>query len=109
MMSLYSSVGNRDKVDEILREIKENNVKLDNALLLDMAKAYLRVGSKREAREMLVRAEEVNDLASYEDLMRLYGEVGKSEDVYCIWNLYKKTRKQNNDGFLALNWISLES
>ncbi|KAF3570394.1 hypothetical protein F2Q69_00061535 [Brassica cretica] len=85
MMSLYSSVGNRGKVDEILREMKENNVKLDSLTVnnvlrvyaaesdvrsmkklmagcetiatlqvftaLDMAKAYLRVGSKREARE----------------------------------------------------------
>ncbi|CAF1704045.1 unnamed protein product [Brassica napus] len=99
MMSLYSSVGNRGKVDEVLREMKENNVKLDN---LDMAKAYLRVGSKREAREMLVRAEELNDPSSYEELMRLYGEAGDSGDVYRIWNLYKKTREQDNDGFLAL-------
>ncbi|KAH0864837.1 LOW QUALITY PROTEIN: hypothetical protein HID58_082048, partial [Brassica napus] len=85
MTSLYSSVGNRGKVDEILREMKENNVKLDSLTVnnvlrvyaaesdvrsmkklmagcetiatlqvftaLDMAKAYLRVGSKREARE----------------------------------------------------------
>ncbi|KAG2294927.1 hypothetical protein Bca52824_041596 [Brassica carinata] len=126
------------EVDEILREMKDNNVKLDSLTLnnvlrvyaaesdvasmekllegseeaastlqlrtvLDMAKAYLRVGSKREARGMLLRAEVLNEPASYVELMRLYGEAGKcSEDIYRIWNLYKKTGKQNSEGFLAL-------
>ncbi|KAF8098864.1 hypothetical protein N665_0257s0074 [Sinapis alba] len=138
MTSLYSSVGNRVKVDEVLREMKDNNVKLDSLTVnnvlrvyaaesdvasmekflegseevastlqlrtaLDMAKAYLRVGSKREARGMLLRAEVLKEPASYVELMRLYGEAGKcSEDVYRIWNLYKKTGKQNSEGFLAL-------
>ncbi|XP_056854578.1 putative pentatricopeptide repeat-containing protein At1g28020, partial [Raphanus sativus] len=139
MTSLYGSVGNRVKIDEILREMKDNDVKLDshtvsNVLrayaaesdvasmekflvgweeeetetlqlhtVLDMAKAYLRVGSKREAREMLLRAEVLNEPASYVELMRLYGEAGKcSEDVYRIWNLYKKTGEQKSEGFLAL-------
>ncbi|CAF1704051.1 unnamed protein product [Brassica napus] len=138
MTSLYSSIGNRGNVDEILREMKDNNVKLDSLTLnnvlrvyaaesdvasmekllegseeaastlqlrtvLDMAKAYLRVGSKREARGMLLRAEVLNEPASYVELMRLYGEAGKcSEDIYRIWNLYKKTGKQNSEGFLAL-------
>ncbi|CAH8323324.1 unnamed protein product [Eruca vesicaria subsp. sativa] len=137
MTSLYSSTGNRGKVDEILQEMKDNNVKLDSLTVnnvlrvyaaesdvasmeklledweevavlqlrtyLDMAKAYLRVGNKREAREMLLRAEDLKESSSYEEIMRLYGEAGKSsEDVYRVWNLYKKTRKQDNDGFLAL-------
>ncbi|KAH0911920.1 LOW QUALITY PROTEIN: hypothetical protein HID58_035241 [Brassica napus] len=109
MTSLYSSVGNRGKVDEILREMKENNVKLDSLTVnnvlrvyaaesdvrsmkkllagcetiatlqvftaLDMAKAYLRV-------ERSERASEVRDHKSYKELMRLYGEEGKSEDAY---------------------------
>ena len=33
----------------------------------------------------------MKDHKSYKELMRLYGEEGKSEDVYRIWNLYKKT------------------
>ncbi|KAH0867209.1 hypothetical protein HID58_074231, partial [Brassica napus] len=85
MTSLYISVGNKVKVDEILREMKENNVKVDS---LTMAKAYLRV-------------EELNDPM---ELMSLYAEAGDSKDVYRIWNLYKKTREQDNDGFLTLNY-----
>ncbi|WZZ70224.1 hypothetical protein YC2023_081594 [Brassica napus] len=83
MTSLYISVGNKVKVDEILREMKENNVKVDS---LTMAKAYLR---------------ELNDPM---ELMSLYAEAGDSKDVYRIWNLYKKTREQDNDGFLTLNY-----
>ncbi|KAL0717006.1 hypothetical protein Bca4012_066328 [Brassica carinata] len=99
MASLYIYVGYVGKVDEILREMKENNVELDS---LAVAKAYLRAASKREAREMLLRAEEQNDPASYEELMKLYAKAGDSEDVYRIWNQYKKTRKQDSDGYLAL-------
>ncbi|KAF2532292.1 hypothetical protein F2Q70_00029307 [Brassica cretica] len=71
MTSLYISVGNKVKVDEILREMKENNVK---------------------------------DLNDPMELMSLYAEAGDSKDVYRIWNLYKKTREQDNDGFLTLNF-----
>ncbi|XP_019092183.1 PREDICTED: putative pentatricopeptide repeat-containing protein At1g28020 [Camelina sativa] len=136
MVSLYSSLRNRVKVDEILREMKENNTEIDSPTVnntlrvyaavsdvatmdkfladwnetttlewlttLDMAKAYLRDGSKGKARDMLRKTEELNDPKSYEGLMRLYGEAGEIEDVYRIWDLYKKTRNKNNEGFRAL-------
>ncbi|KAF3487451.1 hypothetical protein F2Q69_00052379 [Brassica cretica] len=79
MTSLYISVGNKVKVDEILREMKENNVKVDS----------------------LTMAKELDDPM---ELMSLYAEAGDSKDVYRIWNLYKKTREQDNDGFLTLNF-----
>ena len=50
---------------------------------------------------MLLGAEELNDPM---ELMSLYAEAGDSKDVYRIWNLYKKTREQDNDGFLTLNF-----
>ncbi|CAF2127126.1 unnamed protein product [Brassica napus] len=137
MMSLYFSVRKRDKVDEIMREMKENNVQFDTLTVnialrvyasvsdllamekllahwegtitlhcltsLDMAKAYLRNGSKVKAREMLLRTEEDHiDHESYAELLTLYGEAGEREDVYRIWDLYKMTEKQDNDGFRAL-------
>lgn len=136
MVSLYSSLRNRNKVDNILQKMKENNIELDsptvnNALrvyaavcdvatmdkfladwnaittlewltTLDMAKAYLRDGSKGKAREMLRRTEELNDPKSYERLIRLYGEAGEREDVYRIWDLYKNTKEKDNEGFRAL-------
>ncbi|CAA7054146.1 unnamed protein product [Microthlaspi erraticum] len=139
MTSLYRSLGKRDKFDEILREMKENNVRFDsltvnNALrayaaasdvavmdkflddwgatatlqlqtTLDMAKAYLRSGSKGKSREMLGRAEQFKDRKSYEELLRLYGlygEEGYTRDVYRIWDLYKETRRPDNEGYLIL-------
>ncbi|CAA7054150.1 unnamed protein product [Microthlaspi erraticum] len=136
MTSLYRSIGNREKVDEILREMEESEIEFDsltvnsalrvyaavsdvatmekfladwekNATLewhtrLDMAKAYLREGILRDAKEMLRRTEKLNDPESYEELMRLYGEVGKREDVYRIWDKYKETRPLSNEGFRAM-------
>ncbi|VVA97220.1 unnamed protein product [Arabis nemorensis] len=67
-----------------------------------MANAYLRIGFKGRAREMLRRTEEFKDPESYVELMRLYGKAGTRIDVYRIWDLYKKTRKLDNEGFRAL-------
>ncbi|XP_019099593.1 PREDICTED: putative pentatricopeptide repeat-containing protein At1g28020 [Camelina sativa] len=136
MTSLYSSRGNRGKVDEILQEMKDNNVEFDNVTVnnalrvyavvsdvetmekfvadwraitildgltvLDMAKAYLRDGSKEKSIKLLRRREGYMGTEYYEELMRLYGEAGEREDVYRIWDLYKKTRNKNNEGFRAL-------
>ncbi|KAJ4869889.1 Pentatricopeptide repeat (PPR) superfamily protein [Raphanus sativus] len=137
MMSLYLSVRKRDKVDEIMQEMKENNVAFDSLTVntalrvyasvsdllamekllsvwedtvkmhcltsLDMAKTYLRHGNKEKAREMLLRTEEDQiDPESYPELLTLYGEAGEREDVYRIWDLYKMTEEQDNDGFRAL-------
>ncbi|KAF3511345.1 hypothetical protein F2Q69_00003255 [Brassica cretica] len=52
---------------------------------------------------MLLRTEEDHiDPESYAELLTLYGEAGEREDVYRIWDLYKMTEKQDNDGFRAL-------
>ncbi|KAL1222144.1 putative pentatricopeptide repeat-containing protein [Cardamine amara subsp. amara] len=40
MLSLYGSLGNRDKVDEILREMKENNVEFDSLTVNNALRVY---------------------------------------------------------------------
>ncbi|KFK38508.1 hypothetical protein AALP_AA3G122000 [Arabis alpina] len=126
MTSIYGSMVIRDKVNEILREMKKeknfevDSVTVNNALRvydavseipkmkfplrtrLDMAKSYLRIGVKGKAREMLRRAEELRDPESYKELLKLYGEAGGKEDVYRIWDVYKNTSKVDNEGFRAL-------
>ncbi|KAL1190558.1 putative pentatricopeptide repeat-containing protein [Cardamine amara subsp. amara] len=137
MTSLYrrNPHENRDKVDEILKEMKESNIELDSITVnnvlrvyadvsdvktmekfladweettrrdgltvLDMARAYLRTCSKEKARKFLRRTDELISPKSYEELIRLYGEVGEREDVYRIWNLYNKSRNKDNEGFLV--------
>lgn len=58
-----------------------------------MAKGYLKHGLVAEAVKMMSRAEELIDPTSkklaYESLIVLYGDAGKAEDVYRIWDLYK--------------------
>ncbi|KAH0867751.1 LOW QUALITY PROTEIN: hypothetical protein HID58_074773 [Brassica napus] len=110
--SLYSFDGNRGKVDEILREMKENNVKLDS-LTVNVFRVYAAESDVRSMEKLLPgceaitmlqvrtaldmpkdylrverseRASEVKDHESYKKIMRLYSEAGKSEDVYRIWN-----------------------
>ncbi|KAF2534541.1 hypothetical protein F2Q70_00029899 [Brassica cretica] len=86
--SLYSFDGNRGKVDEILREMKENNVKLDS-LTVNVFRVYAAESDVRSMEKLLPGCEAITmlqDHESYKKIMRLYSEAGKSEDVYRIWN-----------------------
>ncbi|KAG7574147.1 hypothetical protein ISN44_As09g023610 [Arabidopsis suecica] len=61
--------------------------------MLDIAKAYLRDGSKGKAREMLRKTDELNDPKSYERLIKLYGEAGR-EMMFTIYGTCTRTQKR---------------
>ncbi|KAJ4898209.1 Pentatricopeptide repeat (PPR) superfamily protein [Raphanus sativus] len=60
------------------------------------------VTRRRRERCFLETEEDQIDPESYPELLTLYGEAGEREDVYRIWDLYKMTEEQENDGFRAL-------
>ncbi|KAH0860643.1 hypothetical protein HID58_088904 [Brassica napus] len=110
---LYSSVGNRGKVDEILRGMNENNVKLDSLTrsaagltVNSILQVYAAESDVRSMEKLLAgcevitmlhlltwcqerskRASEVKDHESYEELMRLYV---KHERVKMFTMYYKE-------------------
>ncbi|VVA97221.1 unnamed protein product [Arabis nemorensis] len=94
----------RDDVESIdnFRARFEATATLELSTTLDMAEAYLEKDLKEKAREMLCRAEKFKDPESYERLIKLYGQAGEVEDVFRIWDMYKKTRKMDRQGFRAL-------
>ncbi|KAG7630837.1 Pentatricopeptide repeat [Arabidopsis suecica] len=110
MTSLYSSLGNRDKVDEILREMKENNVELDNVTVNNALRVYAAVSDVATMDKFLADRKEITRLdgltmlamAKAYELMSLYGEAGEIEDVYRVWDKYKATREKDNEGFRTL-------
>ncbi|XP_023641263.1 putative pentatricopeptide repeat-containing protein At1g28020 [Capsella rubella] len=110
MTSIYNSLGNRDKVDEILREMKENNVEFDSVTVNNALRAYADVSDVATMDKFLAEWSAITklewhttlDMAKAYELMRLYGEAGEREDVYRIWDLYKKTRYKDNEGFITL-------
>ncbi|KAL1217219.1 Pentatricopeptide repeat-containing protein [Cardamine amara subsp. amara] len=61
---------------------------------------------------MLSRAEESVDPKSkklaYESLLMLYGNAGKAEDVYRIWDMYKNLPDKNSEGYRLVISFSLK-
>ncbi|KAL0647692.1 hypothetical protein Bca4012_045983 [Brassica carinata] len=65
MTSLYSSVGNRGKVDEILRGMNENNVKLDSLTALtvnSVLRVYAAESDVRSMQKLLAGCEAITML-----------------------------------------------
>ncbi|XP_019095616.1 PREDICTED: putative pentatricopeptide repeat-containing protein At1g28020 [Camelina sativa] len=113
MMSLYCALKDRDKVEDLLLEMKGNDVEPDSVTVNNVLKLYSDVCdvtamekflNNGKAVKMLRLTEKLVDdkslKSAYDHLMKLYGEAGEKEEVLRIWNLYKKNIGQrDNDGY----------
>ncbi|WZZ71050.1 hypothetical protein YC2023_082420 [Brassica napus] len=81
--SLYSFDGNRGKVDEILREMKENNVKLDS-LTVNVFRVYAAESDVRSMEKLLPGCEAITMLQvrTALDMPKDYLRVGAGEMYY---------------------------
>ncbi|AAG50982.1 hypothetical protein, 3' partial; 101251-102939, partial [Arabidopsis thaliana] len=104
MTSLYSSLGNRDKVDEILREMKENNVELDNVTVNNALRVYAAVSDVATMDKFLADRKEITRLDGLTMLAmaKAYVRDGEIEDVHRVWDKYKATRQKDNEEFRTL-------
>lgn len=80
------------------------DITLDWRVYVIAAKGYFNFCENKKSLEMLKKAEERvylnTDGIAYESLLTMYANLGEKEDVYRIWDLYKKTwRKVNNTGY----------
>lgn len=81
-----------------------SNLPLDWHVYVIAAKGYLNFGQTEKTLEMLKKSEDKmfqnTSGAAYEILLTMYASLGKKDDVYRIWNLYKKTwRKVNSKAY----------
>ncbi|RID46313.1 hypothetical protein BRARA_I02985 [Brassica rapa] len=115
MMSLYGALNNRDKADELFREMQGNNVAPDSVTLDHVSKLYAAVPGVTPMEKTLTAWEENSgnwrtlewlitlDMSfkqAYELLTKLYGEAEKKEEVLRIWNLCNENTEpycDNND------------
>ncbi|GJY85057.1 pentatricopeptide repeat-containing protein [Tanacetum coccineum] len=95
-------------MEELLGHIEfDIDVPLDWHVYIIAAKGYLNFGKNTKALVMLKKSEELLKLlhqntngGAYEILLSMYANLKKKDDVYRIWDLYKKTwRKVNNKGY----------
>ncbi|WZZ16462.1 hypothetical protein YC2023_109551 [Brassica napus] len=117
MMSLYGALNNRDKADELFREMQGNNVAPDSVTLDHVSKLYAAVPGVTPMEKTLTAWEENKAIKlltltekllvdpksfkqAYELLTKLYGEAEKKEEVLRIWNLCNENTEpycDNND------------
>ncbi|CAA7015675.1 unnamed protein product [Microthlaspi erraticum] len=93
-LQLYAAESNIKTMEKLLAEYDANTIfTLYWRTSCKMAEACLKHGLVVEAVKKMRRAKELVDPTSkklvYESLTVLYGDAGKGEDVYRIWDLYK--------------------
>ncbi|XP_019464713.1 PREDICTED: pentatricopeptide repeat-containing protein At1g02150-like isoform X1 [Lupinus angustifolius] len=141
MMTMYLNLKEYDKVDTLVSEMIEANVKLDlysyniwlsscgsqglaekmeqtyELLTKDrtivpnwttfstLAKSYTKMGHFEKAEEYIRKVEttiEGRNRIPFHYLLTLYGNIGKKEEVYRVWKIYKLIfRRVTNLGYLA--------
>ncbi|XP_071701575.1 pentatricopeptide repeat-containing protein At2g20710, mitochondrial-like [Rutidosis leptorrhynchoides] len=94
-----------EAMEKLLGYMETNpDITLDWRVYLIAAKGYLNFDQKIKSLEMLKKSEafvyQNTDGIAYESLITMYANLGEKEDVYRIWDLYKKTwRKVSNTGY----------
>ena len=79
---------------------------LDWSFYSTAAQGYLKVGMKDKALEMLKKLEKLLPTArsknlAFDALLRFYAQTWKRDELYRIWNLYKR-QKLYNKGYISM-------
>lgn len=81
-------------------------VTMDWSAFVIAAKDYLQAGDMGKAVTYLKTSEQVIPVASRKSaflfLMTMYANMGKKDEVYRIWNLYKEKCRICNTGYLCM-------
>ncbi|KAI3718490.1 hypothetical protein L6452_19364 [Arctium lappa] len=92
-------------MEKLLGYMEANpNLSLDWHVYIIAAKGYLNFGQHKKSREMLKKSEgcvhENTNGVAYEILVTMYANLAEKDDVYRIWDLYRKRwRKINDKGY----------
>ncbi|GER49398.1 pentatricopeptide repeat-containing protein [Striga asiatica] len=92
-LSSHGSQGSVDKMEQVFQQMElENSIDPNWSTFSTMAAMYIKSGLLEKAEECLRKLEDVimgRDRNPYHYLMTLYGTMGRKEEVYRIWNIYK--------------------
>ncbi|KAJ9562907.1 hypothetical protein OSB04_008067 [Centaurea solstitialis] len=92
-------------MEKLLGYMEANpNLTLDWHVYIIAAKGYLKFGQHKKSLEMLKKSEgcvyENTNGVAYEILMTMYANLAEKDEVYRIWDLYRKRwRKINDKGY----------
>lgn len=104
-LSAYAAASDIDGIDKIVAIMESTpGIVLDCDTYAVATNGYLKVGSVDKALKMLIKLERLMSTSkrrnvAFDNLLGLYGETGKKDEVYRIWDLYKKEMKIFNKGY----------
>ncbi|KAA8515263.1 hypothetical protein F0562_018507 [Nyssa sinensis] len=107
-LSAYAATSNSEGIDTILTRMESNpRITLDWSSYAVAADGCLKVGLVEKALEMLNKLEGLirtskRRNAAFDFLLRLHAKTGKKDELYRIWNLYKKTERIYNKGYKSM-------
>ncbi|GJU17246.1 pentatricopeptide repeat-containing protein [Tanacetum coccineum] len=107
-LSAYAAASDIDGMEKVLKNMEENSsLNMDWNTYVIASGGYLKSGLNDKAYEMLKKSEELiygnSKGAAWEILLRMYASLGKKDDVYRIWDLYKTSwSKVYNRGYSAI-------
>nr|GLL24112.1 pentatricopeptide repeat-containing protein At2g20710, mitochondrial-like [Ipomoea trifida] len=111
-LSAYAAAGDSAGIDKIVEVIESNpKITLTWNTYGVIVEGYLKVGQLDKALAMMKKLEgkipssnnSKNKNSGYTYLLTNYAELGKKEEVYRIWDLFKqKEKKINNTGYMSM-------
>ncbi|KAI3714052.1 hypothetical protein L1987_72642 [Smallanthus sonchifolius] len=107
-MSAYAFASDLEQMEKILKHLEgSSSLGVDRNAYIIAAGGYIKSGLPDKAFEMLKKSENYirgkSKGAAWEILIGRYGSIGKKDDVYRIWNLYKTSwSKVYNRGYISI-------
>ncbi|KAI3698283.1 hypothetical protein L2E82_41709 [Cichorium intybus] len=107
-LSAHASVSDIQGMEKVLKKMEEGSgLTVDWNAYIIAAGGYLKSGTPEKSYEMLKKSEECirgnSKGAAWEILIRMYSSLGKKDDVYRIWDLYKTSwSKVYNRGYSSI-------
>ncbi|PIA55307.1 hypothetical protein AQUCO_00800200v1 [Aquilegia coerulea] len=97
-LTAYEATSDINGMEKILHTIDTNpDIVLDWTLYTTAGNTYINAGLIDKALEMLKKSEELiprhKRRSAYDSLIKLYASIGRKDDLYRIWNLYKSSGK----------------
>lgn len=98
-LSAYAAASDVEGIDKILRRMESNpSACLDWTSYAVAANAYTKTGFVEKALEMLKKSEGLviskRRCTAFNFLLTQYAAIGKKDEVFRLWELYKKTEKK---------------
>ncbi|KAK4786874.1 hypothetical protein SAY86_010707 [Trapa natans] len=106
-LNAYALIIDVEGMNKLLSEMESDPcIKMDWSSYSIVANGYLKAGLQEKALAMMKKAEQLINVKDWKRtfayLLTQYSKIGNQNDLYRIWNQYKKKGKFNNSTYLAM-------